>query len=298
MTINQLCSSLDRSQQAYYQWLCRQGRKPKFQADVAQVINLVKYIRKKYLPGAGIRQVYNFVLSKPEYHDSIDGWSKHRYERLCKEQGLIIPIKRAYKGCTKKGDFQFDNLLKGKELNGINQAFATDMFYVFSNTNGRKIGYCTTLMDLYSRYLLGLSFSSTMQAEHTSYEVMKQCLEVRDAASLEGCIFHSDGAKQYIYQPLLKLLGELNMVSSMATSCFENSHAESLNDILKNHMLHGIVVNSIQQLKSQQEWLKKSYNCYRSHSSLGKLSPADYERMIESVPICQRTIVKIYHPNG
>ena len=74
---------------------------------------------------------------------------------------------------TIRGEYVFPNKIQGIEINDINRIWVSDISYIFSS-KGNLIGYATSLIDLYSRILLGLNFPQTMTAEDTSIAVLKQ----------------------------------------------------------------------------------------------------------------------------
>ena len=132
-----------------------------------------------------------------------------------------------------------------------------------------------------------------MHAAVTSQEVIKQALKVRNIARFDNLIFHSDGGKQYIEKIFLKAIRSRNIQSSMADNCYENAFAESFNDILKNHMLCDININSFVQLKGYENFIKHCYNYNRNHSGSLNLTPSEFEQHILTLQQCQRTILKI-----
>jgi len=91
----------------------------------------------------------------------------------------------------------------------------------------------------------------------------------------------------------LKLLGSANIKSSMAENCYENPHAESFNDTLKNHILLEYDINSFSQLKKQEKFIKYSYNNYKVHTDIERFTPIEYEQHIGNLKPCQRTKLKI-----
>jgi transposase InsO family protein len=168
----------------------------------------------------------------------------------------------------------------------------SDISYIFGS-NGKLLGYATSLLDGYSRRLLGLSFSQTMHAAVTVQAVLDQALKVRKKKCFDGLIFHSDGGKQYIEKHFLNTLAKHTILSSMAENCYENPHAEAFNDTLKNHMLHDTTLNSYTQLKQNEDFTKNCYNTNKTHSALSKITPVAFEQHLLNLQPCQRTPLKI-----
>lgn len=256
-------------------------------------MEMAKQVREKFLPGSSAREIYFYIRKKHELYNSLLlGWGKHSFEAICLANGLRVVTKRFVPKTTIHGDFTFPNRIEGLEINNINQIWASDICYLFGS-NGILVGYATSLIDLYSRRLLGLSFSKSMHAEVTSKDVLRQAFEVRKMEEFSNLFFHSDGGRQYIETAFLAALRKKNIQSSMAKSCYENAFAEAFNDILKNHILFDLDVNSFHQLKSYEKFIKHCYNFNRVHNGIQKKTPVEYEQLISSLNQSDRNKMKI-----
>ena len=267
--------------------------KPDERISASEVVQIAQKVRREHLPGAGARAIYGYITDKlPTQKEQLKGWGKHRFEKICLEKGLRIDVQRFVPKTTQRGDFVFDNLIAGTQINDINRIWVSDISYIYGSPGG-LLGYMTSLLDVYSRRLLGLTFSQTMHAAVTSQEVLNQAFDVRAKARLENLIFHSDAGKQYIKKDFLESLRTHQIKSSMAKNCFENPFAEAFNDTLKNHLLHDQIINSFQQLKAKETFIKDAYNLNKKHSSLPNMTPCEYEYYILNLEPCQRTTLKI-----
>jgi putative transposase len=280
------------SRQAFHNWL-RPSTLDLIRTPEKLVVEMAQNVRKLFLPGSSAREVYFYIRKKHKDYDSmLLGWGKHTFEALCLVNGLPIETKRFVPKTTIRGDYVFSNLIEGAQIDNINRIWVSDICYVYGS-NGQLVGYATSLIDLYSRLLLGLSFSVSMHAAVTSQEVIKQALLFRNIARFDNLIFHSDGGKQYIENSFIDALRSRNIQSSMADNCYENAFAESFNDILKNHMLFDIDINSFVQLKAHEKFIKHCYNFNRNHSGILKLTPVEFEQHILTLQQCQRTLLNI-----
>lgn len=280
------------SRQAFHRWLGR-GATARPCTEPHLVLEMARDIRKNHLPGSSAREVYLYIRNKHETYDSaLFGWGKHRFEAHCLSNGFRIEHRRFVPKTTVRGDFVFPNRIEDMEISDVDQVWASDICYLFSHL-GNLLGYATSLIDLYSRRLLGLSFSPSMRAEQTSQSVLLQAFEVRKKTTFDGLIFHSDGGKQYIEANFLGTLRSRNIQSSMAENCYENAFAEAFNDTLKNHLLVDMTLNSFKQLKSQEAFLKHCYNSNKPHNSLNRMTPIEFENSILPLQPCQRTLLKI-----
>ena len=280
------------SRQAFHRW---QRPTPRQLARTPEycVVDMAKNVRKCFLPGSSAREVYFYIRNKhPEFNDMLLGWGKHAFEALCLNNGLRVEHRRFVPKTTIRGDFMFPNRIEGLGIIDINQVWVSDICYLYG-TSGTLLGYATSLTDLYSRKLLGLSFSQTMHACVTSQEVLRQAYQEQNKDKLTGLLFHSDGGKQYIEAKFVAALRDKGIQSSMAESCYQNAFAEAFNDILKNHMLYDVNINSFSQLKKQESFIKNCYNNNRPHNSINRLTPVEFEQHILTLQPCQRTTLKI-----
>ena len=79
----------------------------------------------------------------------------------------------------------YPNLIQGKILNGINQVWQPDIFYIMSQG---QFFYGVTIIDVYSRKLLSLHISKSLSAK--SLEItMKKTLKQRTGYYLQGEYF-------------------------------------------------------------------------------------------------------------
>ena len=282
----------DISRQGFHSWM-RPSERRQVRTLEHVVVEMALDIRKRYLPGSSARSVYFYIRDKHEgYNSMLLGWGKHAFEALCLKNGLRVEFRRFVPKTTVRGSFMFPNKIEGRLVDGIDQIWVSDICYLYG-ANGMLLGYATSLIDLYSRRLLGLSFSQTMHASVTSQEVLRQAYCERNWNKMPGLIFHSDGGKQYIQSTFIAELRKKNIDSSMAESCYQNAFAEAFNDILKNHMLYDLNLNSFAQLKKQEQFIKKCYNHNRAHNSLNRLTPVEFEQLIITLQPFQRTSLQI-----
>lgn len=287
-----LYQAADISRQAFYYWL-RPTRRQQKRTPQYAVVDMAQKVRKYFLPGSSAREVYFYIRNKhAQFNSMLFGWGKHTFEALCLNNGMRVEHRRFVPKTTIRGDFMFPNRIEGMKISDINQVWVSDICYLYG-TNGVLLGYATSLIDLYSRKLLGLCFSQTMHASVTSQEVLRQALKEQNNNNLQNLIFHSDGGKQYIERDFVQALRAKNIQSSMAESCYQNAFAEAFNDILKNHILYDLNLNSFAQLKKQETFIKYAYNHNRPHNSINRLTPVEFEQHILTLQNCQRTTLEI-----
>lgn len=285
--MEQLYKIAGLSRQAFHKWQ-HPSESTLERTPEDAVLDLAKHIRQNYLPGFSARMIYDFIRTREEYDTQLKGWGKHTFEKLCLENGFRLVKPRPFIKTTQRGSYVFPNLISNMKIDNINRIWVSDMCYIFDGTH-HPIGYATTMMDIYSRRLLGLTFSKRLTAEQTCQVVINQALIIRDIKKYDNLIFHSDGGKQYIETDFIKTLRNHKIKSSMAKNALENGFAESLNDVLKNSYIRGLDVNSFDELKNNEDFIKYSYNHYKPHSGIDKYNPIEYEQYINTLQPYQRT---------
>lgn len=278
------------TRQAYSKWINHNSSK--LVSSDNQVVKLAKSIRKKHLPGSGARPVYKYIRANPEYDCQLVGLGKHKFEKICHQNGLRIKAKQYIPKTTIHGNYKYPNKIESLIINDVNRIFVSDICYIFG-AEGARIGFATAIIDIYSRYLLGLVFSQTMKSTDTVIPALKQAFSKRKIKDFENTYFHSDPGRQYIHGEFLELLRNRSIDSSMSRSCYENPFAESFNDTLKNHMLIEYEFTNFSQLKKKEKFIKHVYNYNKIHTSIGGITPAQYELDLKFIDLKDRIGLEI-----
>jgi transposase InsO family protein len=252
------------------------------QMDV-RIVKAVTKIRKQH-PQMGARKVYHKVQEQFAI-------GRDRFESRMFALGFKLSRKRAVHKTTIWGKWVHGNLIAGKSINDLNQVWVSDLTYI--NLRGRHY-YLISIMDLYSRRILGLSLSNRLTTETTLVPVFEQALQVRGAQkSYSGLIFHSDRGGQYIAGVFLDRIKPLGIEPSMAYSAYENANEERLHGTLKYEYIFPSGIEDPAMLKSYLPKLMFLYNQDRPHLSLQMQTPFEFECALKSIPLEQRTVLKI-----
>jgi putative transposase len=169
-----------------------------------------------------------------------------------------------------------DNLL-GRQFDpeGPNEAWSADITYILTADGWL---YLAVVEDLFSRMIVGWSMDATM----TSRLVVDALgMALRRRLPGAGLLAHSDRGSQYASEHYQHLLGKHGIECSMSGvgQCWDNAPVESFFASLKRELVHDEAYTSREQAKASIfEYVEAFYNRVRLHSSLGYLSPEEFER--------------------
>ncbi len=194
-----------------------------------------------------------------------------------REDGLKAKTKRRYKATThSKHDLPVaPNLLQRDFSPEVpNQVWACDITYI-RTTEGWL--YLAVVIDLFSRSVVGWSMKKDM-TRHLVIDALSMANKRRQPP--KGLIFHSDRGSQYASSDFQDLLATNAMRCSMSRKgdCWDNGPVESFFGSLKHELVfHQRYHSRFQARQSIFEYIECYDNRRRLHSTLGYLSPANYE---------------------
>jgi putative transposase len=221
-----------------------------------------------------------------------DGWSvsEKTVAESMRRQGLVARRIRRRSGLTRqdKTASKFPDLLKRDfTADRPNAKWVGDITEIPTGPGGRgpKL-YLATVIDLYSRRLLGAATSRHPDAE-LACAAIKMAVTARGGKEViwredeaERVIFHTDRGSTYTANSFTKLCRQQGIRQSMGRvgSCFDNAAAEAFFSSLEWEVLSRHDLKTVDQAQALVlDWCYGFYNHNRRHSTIGMVSPVTYE---------------------
>jgi len=220
----------------------------------------------------------------PRLHADLreEGWqiSEKTVAESMRRQGLVARRIRRRNGLTRQDKTapKFPDLVRRDfTAAASNTKWVGDMTEI--PTSGGKL-YLATVIDLYSRKLLGAATGLHPDAD-LACQAIKMAVAARGGADVVGgVIFHTDRGSTYTATTFTALCRRLGIRQSMGRvgSCFDNAAAEAFFSSLEWEVLSRNDFTSTRQAQAVViEWCYGFYNHQRRHSAAAGMSPINYE---------------------
>ena len=267
-----LCDWLGVSRSGYYAW---RKRSPSSRAKSdARLLRRVRRIFKTSKGRYGSPRVH-IALRK---QGILVG--RKRVERLMRQAGLKARVSRVtrrqpgLKRFIAKGE---NRLLEYGQASQINEVWVADITYIKHKGSWQ---YLSTIMDQYSRRIIGWSLDSSRTTELTCRTLQ---MALRKRAYPKDVIFHTDRGVEYTGSEFQKALRKYDFVHSVnrAGYCTDNAFMESFYHSLKGELIRKTKFKSVAHLRNELGcYINQFYNQVRLHSGLGYVSPIKYEKSL------------------
>lgn len=279
------CALLGLSVSWFYKWIARAGntdglhtdtdrRRARLDAAVAEAFQLARGLHGSPRLVADLRDL-GWVVSEKSVADSM------------RRQGLVARRIKRRNGLTKQDKTapKFPDLVKRDFTAAApNLKWVGDMTEIPTEC-GQKL-YLATVIDLYSRRLLGAAMGLHPDAELA-------CAAITMAVAVRGgrqaiwreeesdrVIFHTDRGSTYTAKAFTGLCRTLGIRQSMGRvgSCFDNAAAEAFFSSLEWEVLsRNMFRDTVHAQAVVIDWCYTFYNHQRRHSAADGLSPVNYE---------------------
>jgi putative transposase len=265
-----MCSALEVSRSGFHAWLTR-APSARALADAA----LTPVIDRSFKASDrtyGARRVWRDVLAEGL------ACGLHKVERLMRQNALRarprrrdLPKDRAEREAAVAANV----LDRAFEAAAPNQKWIADFTYVWTAEGWL---YVAAVIDLFSRRVVGWSMSATMTAQLVTDALIMALWRRGRVAML---LHHSDQGSQYTsaqFQDLLKAHGITCSMSKLG-DVWDNAAMESFFSSLKIERIRGRVYRSRDEARADVfDYIERFYNPKHRHSTLGYLSPVDFEK--------------------
>jgi putative transposase len=269
--VRQLCETLEVSPAGYYAWRDRpaSAREQRRDALLVEIEAIHGEVRGRY----GSPRVHAELLARGH------GCCVNTVARVMRQAGIRAKTARKFRHTTDSNHSRpvADNVL-GREFDPAapNEAWVADITYV-STREGWL--YLAVVEDLFSRMVVGWSMAATMTSR-----LVVDALEMAVQWRLPGAdlVTHSDRGSQYASEHYQLLLGKHGITCSMSGvgQCWDNAPMESFFASLKKELVHHEDYATREEARASIfEYVEVFYNRQRRHSTLGYVSPAEYERV-------------------
>lgn len=268
--IIRLCQVFGVSENGYYNWRKRGKSQRKRDDDY-----ITERIEDAYDTNRG-------VYGSPRIHAELKAQGIHcgrkRIVRLMQEKGISARRKRRKVRTTNSNHSSpiAPNLLERDfAADAPNKKWVADMTYIATYEGWL---YLAGVLDTYSRKLIGWAMGRQHDTELVKEALHMGLIQRQPTADL---VHHSDRGSEYASTSYQEMLHQHNIQISMSRKgdCYDNSMMESFWGTLKEEGIGQEIFSSREEAKTALfDYIEVFYNRKRRHSSLGYLSPVDFEK--------------------
>jgi putative transposase len=269
-SVQRMCQILEVTRSGYYAWHPEQlgPREMENRVLLEQIHAEYKMSRKTY----GSPRILASLRRK--------GFAcgRHRVARLMRREGLRPQPRRGWHPVTTRRESGViaapNRLNQDFSVSMANQKWASDFTYV-DTAEGWL--YLAVVLDLFSRKVVGWAMAEQMNSALVE-SALHMALQTRRPGST--LLLHSDQGSQYtsaIYQARL-IDANIQVSMSRVGNCYDNAVVESFFATLKSECVTSKFATHASAHTAIFEYIEAWYNRKRLHSTLGYLSPAEFEQ--------------------
>ena len=261
---------LGLSRSGYYKWLHK-----KISSRKSKRLFLLDKIKR-------IHKESRFLYGSPRIHAKLQSLgyfcSRKLISSVMRENNISSIIRKSYKKTTNSrhnNEISPNVLIGYGNINSPYEIWVSDITYVRTSKGWL---YLTTVLDLFTRKIVGYSMSNDMKVESTVLKAF-DCAVLK-SGGIYPKIFHSDRGVQYSSKLFRKKLQSAGITQSMSSTgnCYDNAFAESFFKTIKSELIY---LNSFKCLNDAKtaifEYIECFYNKKRIHSGIGYKTPNEMQ---------------------
>lgn len=271
LPVERLCALMNVSKSGYY---AAQKRRPSARAQRReQFVAEIKRQQARHRGRYGRRRMT--VAVQQQCKTIVAEQSVGRWMR---EENLQSRLRRRYRVMTTDSRHGYpvaENVLaRDFTAPGPNCRWVGDITYIRTQEG---FLYLALIMDLFSRKLIGWALQASM-TQRLTQEALQMALDWRRPKG--KLLHHTDRGSQYAAHDYRDLLARRGITISMSRkgNCWDNAAMESANGTIKVECVHGAKFATRAQARQAIIEYLGYYNTERLHSSLGYMSPSEFER--------------------
>jgi putative transposase len=266
-----LCETLGVSPAGYYAWRRRPrgARRRRRDALLVEVRAIHAEVKGRY----GSPRIHAELVARGH------GCCVNTVAKVMREAGIAAKTAKKFRCATTDSahDLPVAENLLGRRFNpsGANESWVADITYIPTREGWL---YLAAVEDLYSRRVVGWAMDAHMESRLV---VDALAMAVQRRLPGEGLLAHSDRGSQYASEHYQRLLARHGIRCSMSrrADCWDNAPMESFFASLKKELIHDADFATRAEARAAIfEYIEVFYNNQRRHSSLGYVSPAEYEQ--------------------
>lgn len=269
------CRTLEVSRSGYYDW----HKRPESDRAIETSALLMR-----------IRAVHDFskrTYGAPRMTEMLhaEGFScgENRVAKIMRKNNIASEAVKKFKITTTDSNHDLpiaDRIFETENADAVmapNQVWVGDITYVHTDEGWL---FLAIYLDLFTRKVVGFSSDDNMRVE-LIMNALDMALGRQDVKDGE-LIAHTDRGSQYASELYRKKIQLAGIIASMSRrgNCWDNAHCESFFHSLKTELVYRTNFKTREEAKQAIfEWIETWYNRQRLHSSLGYMSPVDYENL-------------------
>lgn len=268
--VDAMCRVLAVSRSGFYAWL---RRPPCKRAERGKALaKMVGEVFDEFDERYGSPRIVRELRKRGE------SVSENTVARRMREEGIRAKAARRFVPQTTDSEHGLpvaeNRLARDFSATEPNRKWVTDITYI---ETGEGWLYLSAVLDLFSRMIVGWSMADHMRTEMTLDSLSMAVTRRKPEA---GLLHHSDRGSQYASREYQDLLAANGCVCSMsrAGNCYDNAAMESFWGTLKSELVYcGKFATRAEARAAIFEYIEVFYNRKRMHSSLGYVSPEEFE---------------------